>query len=283
LVSRATAKTNVEYVEKFIPIEEATAQIRSIAMRDIYHPAPSSMSGSSQQSERGRTTAASDTSNCDASSITSRDSSRKSLHRISPSSLQDMRRVSKQLQCDTTWFRVVHSGYGQDAWRVAVQNYGLTVFRAHSPAEGIYVRIPEDTSPEDMVLVLTEINLNVRKKTRFKDMNRANKSRLHFKVEPFVVSAATDGEKPALVPTTRFTGLACQKDDDSELLSEVSFSESSASQTAAAASVSTTTGGGSAMDESGQSEEIRKHDSIDPVQDQSIFGKDPEASKVFSL
>jgi hypothetical protein len=271
LVSRSNAHTSFEYVEKFIPIEEATAQIRSIAMRDL-HQEPSSADGASQRSQRNQSSATSD--NGDSASINSRDSSKKSLHRISPSSLQDMRRVSKQLQRDTTWFRVVHSGYGQDAWRVAVQTHGLTVIRAHSPAEGTYVRIPEDTSPEDMVLVLTEINLNVRKKTRFKDMNRANKSRLQFKVEPFVVSA-TESEKPVLVHTTRFAGLAYQKDDDSE----ISFSESSDSRLARPPSVSTTITGSTA-DESLQRED---REPGSPTKSDQLFVGNAESSRMISL
>jgi hypothetical protein len=182
-----------------------------------------------------------------------------------------MRRVSKQLGHDTTWFRVVHSGYGQEAWRAAVQNHGLVVIQAHSPAEGTYVRIPDETSPEDMVLMLTEINLSVRKKTRFKDMNRANKSRLQFKVEPFVVSAATDSEKPPLIHTTRFAGLACQKDDDSELNS--CMSESSGSRNVPPSNTSVT---GSTMDES-----IQREDSSPSKDDRDVCT--PENSKMWTL
>lgn len=231
------------YVEHFIPVDEATPQIRSIAIRDLHsEPAPSSSGGGRQA---GTESSMSENDASSHASSTSKDS-RKGLHRISPSSWQDMRRVSKQLQRDTTWFRVVHSGYGQEAWRAAVQNHGLVVIQAHSPAEGTYVRIPDETSPEDMVLMLTDINLSVRKRTRFKDMNRANKSRLQFKVEPFVVSSATDSEKPLLVHTTRFAGLAAQKDDDSE----ITFSGESLSSGAAPHSATCST-----MDDSAQRED----------------------------
>jgi hypothetical protein len=276
LVSRTTAKTSPEYVEKFIPIEEATAQIRSIAVRDL-HQEPTASDASSQ---RSRNNAGSE--NGDSSSMTSRESSsKKSIHRISPSSLQDMRRVSKQLQCDTTWFRVVHSGYGQDAWRVAVQSHGLTVIRAHSPAEGTYVRIPEDTSPEDMVLCLTDINLNVRKKTRFKDMNRANKSRLQFKVEPFVVSVASDGEKPALVHTTRFAGLASQKDDDSEVSFSADSSGSRALTSVTGFSGSLTDATSTAITGSTMDDSVQREEPDSPPK--SLPGKDTESSWTIRL
>jgi hypothetical protein len=168
-----------------------------------------------------------------------------------------MRRVSKQLQRDTSWFRVVHSGYGQEAWRAAVQHHGLVVIQAHSPAEGTYVRIPDETSPEDMVLMLTDINLSVRRRTRFKDMNRANKSRLQFKVEPFVVSASMESEKPVLIHTTRFAGLACQKDDESEINSCIS--ESSGSRVVAA-SVSASTRDDSVHGDSPLDDRVAKKD-----------------------
>jgi hypothetical protein len=44
--------------------------------------------------------------------------------------------------------------------------------------------------------------LNVRRKTRFKDMNRANKSRLQFKSAPFNISPWSV-QRPTLVPQTR--------------------------------------------------------------------------------
>merc|ERR1719387_2686399 len=131
------------------------------------------------------------------------------VHEISATSLQDMRRVSISLGCATNWLRVVHSGYGQDAWQLALQEHGLTVLQAQSPAEGAYVRVPDDKSAEDMVLFLTEINRNVRRRTRFRDMNRANKSRLQFKCEPFLVAPELD-QIPELVRTSRFVANSLQ-------------------------------------------------------------------------
>jgi hypothetical protein len=131
------------------------------------------------------------------------------VHEISATSLQDMRRVSISLGCATNWLRVVHSGYGQDAWQLALQEHGLTVLQAQSPAEGAYVRVPDDKSAEDMVIFLTEINRNVRRRTRFRDMNRANKSRLQFKCEPFLVTPDED-RIPELVRTSRFVATSLQ-------------------------------------------------------------------------
>jgi hypothetical protein len=48
------------------------------------------------------------------------------------------------------------------------------------------------------------MNLSVRRRTHFDDMNRANKSRVVFKCEPFTV-APTGDERPVLVRTTRFS------------------------------------------------------------------------------
>jgi hypothetical protein len=130
-------------------------------------------------------------------------------HRLSPSSLQDMRRVSKRLNCLTTWLRAVHSGHGQDLWRSELENKGLVVVHAPSPAEGAYILIPESAAPEDVVRALLQINLSVRRRTHFDEMNRANKSRVVFKCEPFTVSPTGD-ERPVLVRTTRFSQGASQ-------------------------------------------------------------------------
>ena len=123
------------------------------------------------------------------------------VEEISAMSLQDMRRVSQQLCCDTSWLRVVHSGYGQDVWKVELQKQGLTVLHSQSHAEGAYVRVPDERTPEDLVKTLIEINRSVRR--RFQDMPRANKSRVHFKFEPIIVSPNSD-QVPGLVRTSRF-------------------------------------------------------------------------------
>jgi uncharacterized glyoxalase superfamily metalloenzyme YdcJ len=103
----------------------------------------------------------------------------------------------------------VHSGYGQEAWQTALQDHDITVLHSVSAAEGAYVRVPEDKSAEDIVIFLTEINKHVRRRTRFRDMVRANKSRLHFKCEPFVVTPDAD-QVPALVRTSRFVTASMQ-------------------------------------------------------------------------
>ena len=82
--------------------------------------------------------------------------------------------------------------------QVELQKQGLTVLHAPSLSEGSYIRVPEDKTLEDMVINLTEINRNVRR--RFRDMPRANKSRLQFKYEPIVVPPNSD-QIPELVRT----------------------------------------------------------------------------------
>ena len=42
------------------------------------------------------------------------------MQRISPAVLQEMKAISKLRNGETTWLRVVHSGYGQEPWRAAV-------------------------------------------------------------------------------------------------------------------------------------------------------------------
>ena len=69
--------------------------------------------------------------------------------------------------------------------------------------------IPESAAPEDVVRALLQINLSVRRRTHFDEMNRANKSRVVFKCEPFTV-APTGDERPVLVRTTRFSQGASQ-------------------------------------------------------------------------
>jgi hypothetical protein len=125
-------------------------------------------------------------------------------HRLSPSALQDMRRVSRRLSSTTTWLRAVHSGHGQDLWRIELESKGMVVVHSPSPAEGAYVLIPPCTTPEEVARALLQINLGVRRRTHFNEMNRANKSRVVFKCEPFTVHPTGD-ERPALVRTTRFS------------------------------------------------------------------------------
>ena len=67
-------------------------------------------------------------------------------------------------------------------------------------AEGDYVLIPEGMSAETTVDMLKEVNAKVRKLVWFREMKRANKSRVSFKWEPFSVSPIGH-ELPALVET----------------------------------------------------------------------------------
>jgi hypothetical protein len=134
-------------------------------------------------------------------------------NRVSNLALYEMRRVSNSMNCVTDWLRVAKSGQGQDVWRTELESKGLVVVHALSPAEGTYVMIPESTSPEEMVSVLLQINMTVRRKTYFEEMKRANKSRVVFKYEPFTVDPKVADDKPILVPTTRFSNCAWQPVD----------------------------------------------------------------------
>ena len=63
--------------------------------------------------------------------------------------------------------------------------------------------IPPQTTEEKVIEILLEVNANIRRQTRYKEMNRSNKSRLQIKCEPFVVWLSSDA-KPELIRTTRF-------------------------------------------------------------------------------
>jgi hypothetical protein len=128
---------------------------------------------------------------------------------VSQQSFDEMQRESRKLNRETTWFRVVHRGYGQVAWRNELDNLhihrNLTIVQGAFVSEGDYVLIPEGLSVQNVVDMLTETNLNVRHLVWFKAMKRANKSRVLFKWEPFVVSPRFH-EKPTLVETKAFSG-----------------------------------------------------------------------------
>ena len=83
------------------------------------------------------------------------------------------------------------------------------VVHGPSPAEGAYVLIPPSTTPEEVANTLLLMNLNVRRRTYFTGMNRANKSRVVFKSEPLTVSP-TGRNMPVLVRTTRFSECLAQ-------------------------------------------------------------------------
>merc|ERR1719313_2670479 len=95
-----------------------------------------------------------------------------SVQTVSQPSFDEMQRESRKLGRDTTWLRVVHRGYGQVAWRNELQNSNLTIVHGPFASEGDYVRIPEGQSAEDVVNILTESNLRVRKLVWFRAMKR---------------------------------------------------------------------------------------------------------------
>jgi hypothetical protein len=123
---------------------------------------------------------------------------------VSQLTFEAMQRHGRKANCDTTWLRVVHRGYGQAAWREALRDVALTTIDGPFASEGDYVRIPDGKSAEDIVNILIEINLKVRKAVWFKGMKRANKSRVMFKWEPFTVSPYAVA-KPTLVETKAFS------------------------------------------------------------------------------
>lgn len=127
---------------------------------------------------------------------------------VSRQSFEEMQRESRKLNRNTTWLRVVHRGYGQVAWRTALQELKLTSIIGPFASEGDYVRIPEGVSAESIVNTLTDCNLTVRKLVWFKGMKRANKSRVLFKWEPFTVSPYGVA-KPILVETKAFSQDDC--------------------------------------------------------------------------
>ena len=132
--------------------------------------------------------------------------------RVSDLCLHELRRVGAAQDCDTTWLCVLKSGLGRDAWRTALQRNGFVVAQAPSASEGDYILIPQGTTPEEMVHAMIQINKKIRLSTYFGMMNRTNKSRVHFKYEPFTVSLMGN-DKPILVQTTRFSRCALQLGD----------------------------------------------------------------------
>jgi len=128
-----------------------------------------------------------------------------STNQPSQPSFDDMQTESRKLGRTTTWLRVVHRGYGQVAWRNALENTNLTIVYGPFASEGDYVLIPDGLCAQDIVDMMIETNLVVRKLVWFKAMKRANKSRVLFKWAPFSVSPIGD-EKPVLAETKAFCG-----------------------------------------------------------------------------
>jgi hypothetical protein len=126
---------------------------------------------------------------------------------VSTTSLQsfnEMQQESRKLSRSTTWLRVVHRGYGPVAWRSELQKLNLTIVHGPFASEGDYVRIPEGLSAHEIVDVLTECNLKVRKIVWFRDMKRANKSRVLLKWAPFCVFPI-GSDLPKMVETQAFS------------------------------------------------------------------------------
>jgi hypothetical protein len=117
-----------------------------------------------------------------------------------------MKQVTKQLQRDTQWLRVVHIGYGGELWLLLAKTRGFLIVVSLLAAEGLYVEIPPRLTVEEVIEVLSDISTEVRRLTRYKDMSRSNKSQILFKCEPFILSQDCD-QPPALVRTTRFNGI----------------------------------------------------------------------------
>jgi len=112
------------------------------------------------------------------------------VSRVSKAAADRMRLLTQLWrQTATKWVRVVHSGYGNQAWKHDLKNSSHTFVAACSHPEGSYVHIPDGTTVDQIVDDLMEMNLAVRKKTQFRDMKRANKSRLQFKALITVPSA----------------------------------------------------------------------------------------------
>jgi hypothetical protein len=123
---------------------------------------------------------------------------------VSQPSFEEMQRESRKLNRTTSWLRVVHRGYGQVAWRNELQNMNLTIVHGPFASEGDYVLIPEWLCAQNIVDMMTETNLKVRKIVWFRAMKRANKSRVLFKWEPFTVSPHGD-VKPTILETKAFS------------------------------------------------------------------------------
>jgi len=119
---------------------------------------------------------------------------------VSQNAFDEMKQESMKLNRDTTWLRVVHCGYGQIAWQNELLTTKLRFVHGDIAAEGDYVLIPEGMSAETTVDMLKEVNAKVRKLVWFREMKRANKSRVSFKWEPFSVSPIGH-ELPTLVET----------------------------------------------------------------------------------
>jgi len=108
--------------------------------------------------------------------------------RVSPHALEEMQYITDRGGENTVWMRVVHSGYGQDTWRTSLRTCGLTCVFAQSPSEGAYVHLPAGWTRQQLINTMNDINLDVRRRVRFRDMNRSNKSRLQFKQDLLTIS-----------------------------------------------------------------------------------------------
>jgi len=108
--------------------------------------------------------------------------------RVSSHALEEMQYITDRGGESTVWMRVVHSGYGQDTWRTSLRTCGLTCVFAQSPSEGAYVHLPAGWNRQQLINTMNDINLDVRRRVRFRDMNRSNKSRLQFKQDLLTIA-----------------------------------------------------------------------------------------------
>lgn len=90
------------------------------------------------------------------------------------------------------WIRIVHSGYGKPLWLHTIEVTNRPVVGSKSKAEGCFVAVLDGETVADVVDEMIAINLQVRRQSRFRDMKRANKSRVQFKSEPVWI-ALTEG------------------------------------------------------------------------------------------
>jgi hypothetical protein len=114
--------------------------------------------------------------------------------RISPSILSHMKRAMEAKGHVTMqWFRVVHSGYGKPLWFQAVEATKRPLVGSRSKADGCFVAVLPGETFDDVVTEMINLNLQVRRLSRFRAMKRANKSRVQFKSDPIWTTVRESG------------------------------------------------------------------------------------------
>ena len=69
--------------------------------------------------------------------------------------------ITKELQHDTFWLRIVQIGHGQKLWRQLVKGRGLCLVDSLSAAERMYVQIPPRFAADQIIEVLSDVNIEV--------------------------------------------------------------------------------------------------------------------------